>query len=362
MKILHVISNLDAGGAQTFVVMLAIEQKKTGNDVSILLTDRLTNSQFERNLIQKLWFHSVGLYNANRKVGRNFSIFYCLLNVIKVLNSTRPDVVNSHLPLSHLLTAFCVYLSVITPRKHILTIHNGPEIWSKLNLLINRSKATIYCSKASFDTSIKRNCSHVVIENAIAQPEIKMHIINSDMKTMIGKRKMVLCVGRLSKQKNYDLVIAIAKCFTDDNVAFVVAGPSSDSTTEDLANFKTINNIFYVGTLLPEQIHYLMQECDCFLNTSHYEGLPISVLEAFFIGCPCLLSPIAPHIEIASNMPYCYIASGFDLNSFTEKLNGILSDAKNKNDIFRERFDSLKKFRIENTASTYIKFYNELSR
>ena len=360
MKILHVISNLNAGGAEMFVVMLATEQKKLGNDVSILVTDRFTNSTFECNLIQKLQLHSVRLYNANRKPGRNFSIVYCLWNIIKVLNSTRPDIVNSHLPFAHLLTAFCLYPSAIKLKRHILTIHNGPEIWSNLNLIFNRSKASIYCSKASFDSCIKRDCNYLVIENGIAKPEINMHMVDTEMKSVIGNKKMVLCVGRLSKQKNYDLLVKIAKRFADDNVAFVVAGILCDSTREDLENFKPLNNIFYVGTLIPEQIYYLMQECDCFLNTSHYEGLPITVLEAFFTGCPCLLSPIAPHIEIGSTMPYCYIPSKFDLDSFAEKLNYILSETNDKNDIFRKRSDSLKKFRIEKTASTYIKFYNEL--
>ena len=53
--------NFDAGGAQTFVASLAMEQKGLGHDVSIIVIDELINSDFQTQLVSGLREKSVNL-------------------------------------------------------------------------------------------------------------------------------------------------------------------------------------------------------------------------------------------------------------------------------------------------------------
>ncbi len=363
MKITHIIMNIDAGGAQTFVASLAIEQKKLGHDVSIIIIDELINSNFQLLLINSLKEHAINIHLLNRRTGRNITIVNTFKGIIETLATTRPDVINTHISTSHLLVSMC--LKLITLRKlkdrHIITVHNAPEYWSWMTRMFNKHTPTIYCSNSALELNEKRDCMGIAIQNGV--PKFKIngssnHIL--EQFNGVPHRKFVLCVGRLSRQKNYQMVCRIAKHFVDRNIEFLVCGIRHETAEQDLDSFKEIDNIHYLGIKTQDEIYSLMANCDCFLNASLFEGLPITVLEAFFTGIPCVLSNIAPHIEIGSDMPYCYIA---DLNSkedFISKIETVLGEDLNKEEISNLRRPFLQKYSIASTATSYVDFYQNV--
>lgn len=360
MKICHVIANLYAGGAQTFVVLLAIEQKRMGNQVSVVLIDSFNNSTFENFLTQQLKENHIPVYSLNRKPGKNFSIFKSFFKLHKYIKKIKPGVLNSHLQFTHLILA--LYLKIFRQKKQlILTIHNAPEVWNYQTLKTNLHTPSIYCSGASMATSIERDCEKVVISNGIKTPIIKplAQQIFADY-GIDTSHKLVLMVGKLSYQKNYPLAVEIAKHYEDKNVSFLICGIKEETADADLALFKTASNVHYLGIKVPQEIYSLMNSCDCFLNTSHFEGLPITLLEAFFIGTPCVLSDILPHHEIGDTMPACYIADGFKSNSFIEKIDESLSLNYTKEEIIIQRESQLKKYTIEDVAKQYVAFYAQI--
>jgi len=103
-----------------------------------------------------------------------------------------------------------------------------------------------------------------------------------------------------------------------------------------------------------------MGHCDCFFNASLFEGLPITVLEAFFSGTPCVLSDIPPHIEIGTGMPYCYISSLDSKESFINNIETALTHTESKQEILNARQSLLKKYSIVTTANNYVEFYNKV--
>jgi glycosyltransferase involved in cell wall biosynthesis len=360
MRICHIIANLYAGGAQTFVVLLAIEQKKLGNDVSVVLIDQFNNSAFETFLTTQLKDNDIPVLSLERKPGKNFSILKSFIILNKIVKKLQPEIINTHLQFTHLIVA--LYLKVFKlgsiKATYIATIHNAPEEWNKQTQLTNKHTPSIYCSQASLQTSIVRDCPKVVIENGI-----KLPIVNNSAHKIMQEygvnpaHKLVLMVGKLSHQKNYPLAVAIAKHYESRNVSFLICGILEETSDQDLASFKTTNNIHYLGIKVPGEIHSLMDRCDCFLNTSHFEGLPITVLEAFFIGTPCVLSPILPHREIGAEMPDCYIPSSFEKEAFVEKIDLAIARGTDKAEIKTLRNTHLEKYRIDRAALNYLKFY-----
>ena len=363
MKITHIIMNLDAGGAQTFLASLAIEQKELGHDVSIVIIDELVNSNFQSLLINSLRENAVNLYFLNRRVGRNITIVNTIKGIIKTLSSVDPDIINTHISTSHLIVSICIRLANLKRLKnrHIITIHNAPEKWSWMTHKFNSHTPTIYCSYSALDMNIKRDCLNVAIQNGI--PLFNIGDSSKQLLDQLSKdrpHKFVLCVGRLSRQKNYDMVCKIAQYFEDKNVDFLVCGLKQSTAEQDLRNFSEISNIHYLGIKTQEEIYSLMGHCDCFLNASLFEGLPITVLEAFFSGIPCVLSEIPPHIEIGTNMPYCYIANLDAKESFINKIEIALSHAESKAEILNLRKPFLRKYSIITTANNYDEFYNKV--
>jgi glycosyltransferase involved in cell wall biosynthesis len=355
--------NLDAGGAQTFLASLAIEQKELGHDVSIIIIDELVNSNFQSQLINTLQDKSVNLYFLNRRVGRNITIVNTIKGIIKTLSSVDPDIINTHISTSHIIVSICIRLANLKRLKnrHIITIHNAPEKWSWMTHRFNTHTPTIYCSYSALDLNPQRDCLKVAIQNGI--PLFK---INGSSKQLLDQfdqdrpRKFVLCVGRLSFQKNYDMVCKVAKYFEDKDVDFLICGLKQESAEQDLRNFGEISNIHYLGIKTQEEVYSLMGNCDCFFNASIFEGLPITVLEAFFSGIPCVLSEIPPHIEIGTDMPYCYIANLDSKESFIEKIDIALNHSLSKEDILNLRQPFLKKYSIITTANNYDEFYKKV--
>src|SRR2546430_2389631 len=125
MKITHIIMNLDAGGAQTFVASLAMEQKDLGHDVSIVIIDELVNSNSQKLLVNSLQEKSVNLYFLNRRPGRNITIVSTISGIIKTLSSVEPDIINTHISTSHLIVSICLRLANLKKLKnrHIITVH-----------------------------------------------------------------------------------------------------------------------------------------------------------------------------------------------------------------------------------------------
>jgi glycosyltransferase involved in cell wall biosynthesis len=355
--------NLDAGGAQTFLASLAIEQKELGHDVSIIIIDELSKSNFQSLLINSLEEKSVNLYFLNRRPGRNITIVSTIQGIIKTLSTVDPDIINTHISTSHLIVSICLRLANLKrlQNRHVITIHNAPENWSWMTTKFNPHTPTIFCSYSAQEMNVKRDCLNVAIQNGI--PPLR---IDDSSKMVLdglsnGKpKKFVLCVGRLSMQKNYDMVCKVAKHFEGKGVDFLVCGLKQETAEQDLKNFSELTNIHYLGIKSQEEVYSLMGNCDCFFNASLFEGLPITVLEAFFSGVPCVLSEIPPHIEIGTDMPYCYIASLESKEAFINKIEIALSNTETKEEILIKRKPFLKKYSIDTTASNYVDFYNKV--
>jgi glycosyltransferase involved in cell wall biosynthesis len=240
-------------------------------------------------------------------------------------------------------------------------MHNAPEKWSWMTRSFNKHTPTIHCSYSALELNEKRECLNIAIQNGIANFEIdnsSKHLL--DQFTESSQGKFVLCVGRLSRQKNYEMVCKVAKHFEDRNVEFLVCGLKQETAEQDLSSFSEISNIHYLGIKSQDEIYSLMGNCDCFFNASLYEGLPITVLEAFFSGIPCVLSDIPPHIEIGLDMPYCYIATLDSKESFIDKIEIVLSHVESKRDIINLRKPFLEKYSIITTANNYVDFYKKV--
>jgi len=142
---------------------------------------------------------------------------------------------------------------------------------------------TVCCSASEWqvyqDLGIDADCipNGVRVENAPPQtvaaaspPAHKFRIVTS---------------GRIVYQKDPALFNAIASWFEEfDQFEFVWLGDGEDK--EELK----AKNIVVTGWLSPDDIHDYLVGAHLYLSTSHFEGLPFSVLEALALKKPVLLN------------------------------------------------------------------------
>lgn len=94
------------------------------------------------------------------------------------------------------------------------------------------------------------------------------------------------------------------------------------------------------------------------LSSSKFEELLIAVLEAYYNGIPCGLSPIKEHIQM-SDVAKVWIPLDFELSSFSDCIDKALNVKDSHDKIYAERKEQIEKYSITRTSIEYTQFYNK---
>ncbi|MEO0513841.1 MAG: glycosyltransferase [Planctomycetota bacterium] len=106
-----------------------------------------------------------------------------------------------------------------------------------------------------------------------------------------------LFVGRLSKEKGLDTLLAAWKMLQPNiRLKIVGGGPLEDQVRDAAAHDSRIE---YVGFCDADAVYGLMQSASCLVFPSiWYEGLPKTIIESFACGTPVLTSDIGAQAEV----------------------------------------------------------------
>lgn len=355
MKILHITNCLLGGGIQNFLLSLLPAQVKLGHSVYLIVIER-DQYEYSLKLEQTLKNNGVQVLKLNKIKANKISLIKTLWACRKLVSGINPDVVNSHGEMSHVYGA----LSVINKNiAHCVTIHNGPEIWPKAIRILNNSKPLIYCSDSAFELRVQSNKMYKVINNGIS-PDITCSKEIADLRKELKlpvDTKIVVLVGSMRPQKNYEFLKDVANLIEDEKIHFCICGGNYGPGYINGDIFNGIRNIHLMG--LRSDVSSIENGSNLFLSCATFEGLPIAVLEAFFNGIPCVLSPIIQHKKIADGIDACFIPNDFTASSFAATINKALSDNRSHSDIYNKRKNTIEKFTINNVAEKYVAFYKE---
>jgi glycosyltransferase involved in cell wall biosynthesis len=107
-------------------------------------------------------------------------------------------------------------------------------------------------------------------------------------------------VGRFVPVKNHALLIDIAAALGREDPALHVVligdGPLKDAVAEQASASPLAGRVHFAGAR--PDVARLLAALDVFVFPSHYEGLPLSLLEALAAGLPCVISDaISPEAD-----------------------------------------------------------------
>jgi len=172
-----------------------------------------------------------------------------------------------------------------------------------------------------------------------------------------------LTVGRLSEEKNLEILIQAAKNISEtfDRVKFLIIGDGQQGTklkrlTERL---KIQDAIIFAGYVKYEELGLCYKSADWLVVTSPHETFGLTLIEAMHFGCPVLGINSGGIIDIIENKKNGLFFDG-TVEDLTQKLSLILKN-RIKYDRFRQNaIISSKKYEIGNATDKLIKLYEKL--
>lgn len=287
IKILHIINNLQIGGAEKILVLLLKKLSKL-DDVELYLVSLEGHGplikELPANIIIKEFKYNVF---PGGIIGRIDPYFR--LGLLKYVWSIKPDIIHGHLLKAE---DFAKVLGIITRTPVIITLHDTlfkPDFRTRfLNKFLSRvvSVSEVVKEYANKTYRISKD-KIIVIPNAVEVDLFK------DSKKNFNKNKPVfMYIGRLLKLKGIeDAIRGLAKLKNDyPDMEFLIYGKESTigyrNYLEKLTSDNEWNFVKFMGST--NNVPAALSECDIFISPSQSEGFAISVLEATAAGKPVI--------------------------------------------------------------------------
>ena len=115
-----------------------------------------------------------------------------------------------------------------------------------------------------------------------------------------SKTKIFLTIARFSEQKNLKLLVGSFNelLVLNSNVILLIIGDGDQKIKSELFNLSG-SHIFYLGN--KSNVADYFSHSDVFCLSSKWEGLPITILEAFSFGLPVISTPVGGIPELINH-------------------------------------------------------------
>ena len=281
MKILLYINELSNGGAERVMANLANELS-IDNDV-VLINSFKTEKEYELN--SKISHYYLDNNQFNSYLKKNISRIKKLRKYIK---HEKPDIAISFMaePNFRLLLA-----KLFTGTKTIISIRNDPNIEYGSFLFKVLAKILFMLSDGIvFQTEDAKKWFPYIVQkkSRIIYNPVKESFYN---RTRPIKTNNIVSVGRLTKQKNQELLIrAYSEISTiiPDKLYIYGDGELNNQLKQLITELGMSEKIFLMGNI--KNIEEEIIKYKLFVLSSDYEGMPNSLMEAMALGIPCISS------------------------------------------------------------------------
>ncbi|PTS37606.1 glycosyltransferase family 4 protein [Limosilactobacillus fermentum] len=308
MKIVYVITQATWGGAQAHLYSLIERQVKIGNTVTLIsgIEGRLSD-QIKKNLPQvKL----VIISNLVRQVSL-INDFKAIRALRKLLKRLKPDILHLHSSKAGMVGRLAALgLSM----KVVFTVHGWgftPGVSKKQQLLIKLVEKTLqplttyYICVSEFDQNIglrgkvlkasKEN--YVVIHNGAPKPK------EFDRRPATLPVRLVM-TARFSKQKDQTSLIRAVKSLDKSkyHLSLVGDGETLEDNQRLVEELRLTDNVSFEG--FKSDVSDSLIHNDVYILSTHYEGLPISIIEAMSYKLPIIATDVGGNKELVKDNGY----------------------------------------------------------
>lgn len=279
MKVLYVINSLEGGGAERIfskVVNYARLYKNNVNNQVCLLDDKSIKYNIEGDI-------------KNLDAGGSF--LHSFVRLYKYIRLNKPDLIVSFLTRANICCLICgviLGVPVVISERVNTSSHFGHGVKSKIYNLIVRMLYVKAKKIIAVSSGVKKD-----LIDTYNIPEGKIEVIYNPV-DVDGNRRLavknkgvnlfnnyIVCIGRLVKNKNFNLIINSA-ININSNVLIIGFGEEKDKLQEEI-NKKGLHEKVKILDFQENPFPFIYS-ARFFVLTSNAEGFPNALVEAMSLG------------------------------------------------------------------------------
>jgi glycosyltransferase EpsF len=368
-RILHIVSAMERGGAETLIMNIY---------------RNLDRSKIQFDFIS----HSNKLGDYEKEIielgGRIFKIpslgqlgpYSYIKELVKIMSANSFIAVHAHTDFQSGFPALAAKISGIPKRichSHSNNWHKGNRYLEKIMLKILqtviRFSATHYCSCSKeaaeflFGRYMFNDGKVSILKNGIDITQFTSNV--ADFRKSVSEElgipenaKIIGHVGRFSDSKNHIFILKILKELLERESRFfallIGEGPLKEKIEKEAQNLGILKHIRFLG--VREDIPRLMKAFDVFLFPSQFEGFGIVALEAQSAGTPCVISNKVPSTTDMGIGLTSYISLDERLEFWCSEINDAIKKERPSSRLINEAI-SKRGYNIQSNVNDWINLY-----
>jgi GalNAc-alpha-(1->4)-GalNAc-alpha-(1->3)-diNAcBac-PP-undecaprenol alpha-1,4-N-acetyl-D-galactosaminyltransferase len=286
LRVTCVIASLGAGGAERVLSELANELAETGIQVTVITLDHrvadhyLLHDAVERRSVPIFW----------PTAGKIESVYATVLRLVRIRRavlSSRPDAVLSFCEMTNVRVVFALLgtrIPVIVSERVDPRMHRIGRAWNVLRRMAYRRARHVVVQT----DAVARWAGEFVRRDAITVIPNFARMIDGAVD--VARESMILAVGRLDRQKGFDMLIEAFVRSTLSNsgwqLTIIGEGPERQTLQAQVVASGLAGAIDLPGST--HEIGAWYERASMFVLSSRYEGFPNVLLEAMSCGLPCI--------------------------------------------------------------------------
>lgn len=301
MKVLHIITTFERGGAEKSVLQLAHDQVNLGMDVEIIYLKgkpELVNHALEYGI----------------RISESFSSHSFLWQIFALQKRKKPIEASSTLVHVHLSRAELLARLVFGRSPFVVTRHNAETLWNKVPNPLSSALSrlvTKYADIVAISESVRQflyNNKEIAEDKSVqviyySYKELGKTLVSNERNRAKVDESRIIKIGtvsRLARQKGLDILINAA--FMLNGAGFKIHlyilgdGPEKKNLKRLVESLKLEKCVTFLSRM--DEPRFFIRNLDIFVLSSRYEGLGRVLLEAMEMQVPIVATRISAIPEI----------------------------------------------------------------
>lgn len=349
-EVIHVVSSLEVGGAERFVIDLCQLQRSKGANVAILSFGLISDL-----LVKECEFAGINIFHTQEGRIKKWKSALAAIRIYKTVHFHSPYPLKFMLPLMPL----CLFKNIIYTRhgadplagKSWRWMHRVARFFVNKISFVSQEGADVFTLSHGWLNKTKH-----VIDNGVNLDKVSKNRVSSE-------RFRIGSVGRMVALKNQisllQALMAIKEPIKNKiEIHFFGDGPSFEQLNQYVQKNKLQNQVIFHG--MKSDRNEIYNSFDVLAVTSETEGLSLAIIEAMAYCCPILATDVGGNPKLVSHEHNGYLFDYNDVESLAKYIKMLIEDRElflSFSKKSREKIE--KKFSLLACADKYHQLYKD---